>query len=199
MNVTRRGFLKVTGAAFATSFMYEFAGTSTALAVEAPEWRLTNVTETPSICCYCSVGCGSINSVIDGELVNLEGDPDHPINRGSLCSKGSAQFNIRNVYDPETGKLELNPFRVTTVKYRAAGSSEWEDKEWDWAITEIAKRVKKTRDDSFETTDENGVTVNRSEAIGFLGGAALDDEECYIIQKLARALGVTFIEHQARI
>jgi formate dehydrogenase major subunit len=200
MNITRRGFFKLSGAAFAAGVLSDFVGQSTALAAETPlEWRLSDVMETPSICCYCSVGCGSILSVKDGELVNLEGDPDHPINRGSLCSKGSAQFNVRNVYDPESGDLILNPYRQTTVKYRAAGSSEWEEKDWDWAIMEIAKRVKKTRDESFETTDANGVTVNRTEAIGFLGGAALDDEECYVIQKLARALGVTFIEHQARI
>jgi formate dehydrogenase major subunit len=137
--------------------------------------------------------------VKDGELINLEGDPDHPINRGALCSKGSAQFNVRNVYDPETGELRLNPYRVTKVKYRAPGASDWEEKDWEWAMAEIAKRVKATRDATYETTDENGVTVNRTRAIGNLGGAALDDEECYVIQKLARAIGVTYIEHQARI
>jgi formate dehydrogenase major subunit len=116
-----------------------------------------------------------------------------------LCSKGSAQFNVRNVYDPETGELRLNPYRVTKVKYRAPGASDWEEKDWEWAMAEIAKRVKATRDATYETTDENGVTVNRTRAIGNLGGAALDDEECYVIQKLARAIGVTYIEHQARI
>lgn len=179
--------------------MYELTGQSVSLAVAEPAWRLTDVVETPSVCCYCSVGCGGICSAKDGELVNLEGDPDHPINRGALCSKGSAQFNVRNVYHPETGDLILNPYRQTTVKYRAAGSDEWEEKDWGWAIQEIAKRVKKTRDETFETKDADGVTVNRTEAIGWLGGAALDDEECYVIQKLARAIGVTFIEHQARI
>ncbi len=200
MKLSRRGFLKLSGAAFAAGALSDFVGQSPAFAADsAPEWRLADVKETPSICCYCSVGGGGLCSVKAGELVNLEGDPDHPINRGSLCSKGAAQFNVRNVYDPETGDLMLNPYRQTTVKYRAAGSSEWEEKDWDWAMAEIAKRVKKTRDESFETKDADGITVNRTEAIGFLGCAALDDEECYLIQKLARALGVTFIEHQARI
>ncbi len=199
MNITRRGFLKLSGAAFAAGALSDFVGQSTALAAEPLEWRLADVKETPSICCYCAVGCGSICSVKDGELINMEGDPDHPVNRGSLCSKGSAQFQLRNVYDPESGDLILNPYRQTKVRYRAAGASEFEDKDWDWAITEIAKRVKKTRDESFETKDSNGVTVNRTEAIGFLGGAGLDNEECYLVQKLARAVGVTYIEHQARI
>jgi formate dehydrogenase major subunit len=174
-------------------------GSAPAFAQAAPGLRIKDATETPMICCYCAVGCGGICSVIDGELVNLEGDPDHPVNEGTMCSKGAAQFNVRNVYDPETGELMLNPYRQTKVKYRAAGSSDWEEKEWDWAIEEIAKRVKATRDESFVDVDENGVTVNRTPGIGFLGGAALDDEECYVIQKLARAMGVIDIEHQARI
>jgi formate dehydrogenase major subunit len=178
----------------------ELSGPATALAEEGiPEMRIKDAVETPTICCYCSVGCGAICSVVDGELINMEGDPDHPINEGSLCSKGAAQFNVRNVYDPESGDLMLNPARLQKVQYRAAGATEWEEKEWDWAITEIAKRVKETRDDSFVAVDDNGVTVNRTPGIGFIGGAALDDEECYVIQKLARAIGVIDIEHQARI
>lgn len=200
MNLSRRGFFKLTGATFAAGALAELFGPSNAFAADAiPEMRITGATETTSVCCYCSVGCGSILSVKDGELINLEGDPDHPINRGALCSKGSAQFNIRNVYNPETGELELNPYRVTKVKYRAPGASEFEEKDWEWAITEIAKRVKATRDANYETVDENGVTVNRCEAIANLGGAALDGEECYAVQKFARALGVNWIEHQARI
>lgn len=200
MDLSRRGFFKLTGATFAAGALAELFGPSNAFAAdEVPEMRITGATESASICCYCSVGCGAILSVKDGELINLEGDPDHPINRGALCSKGSAQFNVRNVYDPETGELRLNPYRVTKVKYRAPGASDWEEKDWEWAMAEIAKRVKATRDATYETTDENGVTVNRTRAIGNLGGAALDDEECYVIQKLARAIGVTYIEHQARI
>lgn len=199
MQLTRRGFLKVSGAALSAGALAELFGTTEfAFAQETPELRIKDAQETPTICCYCSVGCGAICSVVDGELVNLEGDPDHPINRGSLCSKGSAMFNVRNVYDPDTGELMLNPYRQTKPKYRAAGATEWEEVEWDWAIEEIAKRVKKTRDETF-VAESNGVTVNRTPGIGFIGGAALDDEECYVIQKLARALGVIDIEHQARI
>ncbi|MBN1461894.1 MAG: hypothetical protein JXA57_20380 [Armatimonadetes bacterium] len=200
MNLSRRGFFKLTGATFAAGALAELFGPSNAFAADAiPEMRITGATETTSICCYCGVGCGMVLSVKDGELINLEGDPDHPINRGALCSKGNAQFNIRNVYDPETGDLMLNPARAIKVKYRAPGASDWEEKDWDWAIEEIAKRVKASRDANYEAVDANGVTVNRCESIGNLGGAALDGEEAYAVQKFARALGVTWIEHQARI
>lgn len=200
MNLSRRGFFKLTGATFAAGALAELFGPSNAFAADAvPENRLTGTTESPSICCYCSVGCGMVLSVKDGELVNLEGDPDHPINRGALCSKGNAQFNIRNVYNPETGQLELNPYRATKVKYRAPGASEWEEKDWEWAIEEIAKRIKDTRDASYEAVDEAGTVVNRCTGIAQLGGAALDGEEAFAISKFARALGVVWIDHQARI
>lgn len=200
MGITRRGFLKLTGAALATSAMYEFAGQSTALAVEADQgWKLVDVAESTTVCCYCSGGCGAIVSTRNGELINIEGDPDHPINRGGLCSKGSSQFGVNSVYDDETGERIVNPNRLQKPKVRRAGSSEWEDISWEEAIEEIADRIKKTRDENYEPKDADGVTVNRCEAIANFGGAALDNEEGYVLQKLARALGVTYIEHQARI
>lgn len=200
MNLSRRGFFKLTGATFAAGALAELFGPSNAFAADAvPVDRLAGTTESPSVCCYCSVGCGMVLSVKDGELVNLEGDPDHPINRGALCSKGNAQFNIRNVYNPETGKLELNPYRQTKVKYRAPGSDKFEEKDWEWAIEEIAKRIKDSRDASYEAVDEAGTVVNRCLGIAQLGGAALDGEEAYAVSKFARALGVVWIDHQARI
>jgi len=200
VNLSRRGFFKLTGATFAAGALAELFGPSNAHAADAvPEMRITGAKESTSVCCYCSVGCGMVLSVKDDELINLEGDPDHPINRGALCSKGSAQFNIRNVYDPDTHELILNPYRQTKVKYRAPGASEFEEKEWEWAIEEIAKRVKATRDANYTAVDDKGTVVNRCEAIANLGGAALDGEECYAVQKFARALGVTYLDHQARI
>lgn len=200
MNLSRRGFFKLTGATFAAGALAELFGPSNAFAADAvPEMRITGATETTSVCCYCSVGCSMVLSVKDGELINLEGDPDSPINRGALCSKGSAQFNIRNVYDPASGEMILNPYRVTTVKYRAPGATEFEEKDWEWAIDEIAKRVKASRDANYESVDENGTVVNRCASIAQLGGAALDGEEAFAISKFARALGVVWIDHQARI
>ena len=200
MELTRRDFFKLSGATFAIGATAELFGPSSiALAETVSELRIKDAVESPTICCYCSVSCGGIVSVIGGKLVNFEGDPDHPISRGSMCAKGSAQFNINTVYDPDTGEAMINPYRQTKPRYRAAGSSEWQEVEWDEAFTEIAKRIKATRDATFEKVDSSGRTVNRTEAIGSIGGAALDGEECYLIQKLMRAMGVVWIEHQARI
>ena len=123
----------------------------------------------------------------DGKVVNIEGDSEHPINEGSLCSKGMALFQVA-----------VNDNRLQKVKYRAAGSDRWEEKSWQWAFAEIAERIKKTRDQTFVRT-EGDKTVNRTEGIACLGGASLDNEECYLYSKLARAMGITFLEHQARI
>lgn len=200
MSVTRRDFFKLTGAAFMSTAMYEFAGASPALAVDTEAgWKLVDVTETGTVCCYCSGGCGTIVSVRDGKLINVEGDPDHPINRGGLCSKGSSQFAVNSVIDPETGDAIINPNRLQKPKVRRPGKSEWEDISWEQAIDEIAAKIKNTRDGSYEEKDENDVTVNRCEAIASFGAAALDNEEAYVVQKLARGLGLTYIEHQARI
>jgi len=199
MSITRRGFFKLTGAVLATSVMYEFAAQSPAMAVQTDQgWKLVDVTETSTICCYCAGGCGTIVSVRDGNLINIEGDPDHPINRGGLCSKGSSQFGVNSIYDDKTGERIINPNRLTKPMVRRAGSAKFEEISWEQATDEIAKRIKKTRDENYETTAE-GVTVNRCEAIASFGAAALDNEEGYALQKLMRGLGLTYIEHQARI
>lgn len=200
MQLTRRGFLRLGGAVMASGALEEILGPRIAVAEESPQvLRVKEAVESPTVCCFCSVGCGGICSVVDGKLVALEGDPDHPINQGTLCAKGAAQFNLHAVYDPDSGEVRVNPARQQKVLYRAPNGSEWEEKDWEWAVSEIAKRVKATRDASFVTKDDAGVTVNRTEAIGSLGAAALDNEECYLLHKLNRALGLVYIEHQARI
>lgn len=200
MGITRRSFLKVTGAALMSAVIYEFTGQSAALAVESGgTWKLVDVTETSTICCYCSGGCGTIVSVRDGKLVNIEGDPDHPINRGGLCSKGSSQFGVNSIFDDKTGEQYINPNRLTAPKVRRAGKTEWEELSWEQAIDEISKRIKKTRDENYEEKTADGVVVNRCEAIASFGASALDNEEGYALQKLCRGLGMTYIEHQARI
>ncbi len=146
--------------------------------------------ESTTICPYCAVGCSIIVSSHAGKVVNMEGDPDHPVNRGALCSKGQSLYQIRN---NETG------FRLTTPRVRRAGATEWEEVDWPTAISEIAAKVRTTRDATFETTDTGGQTVNRTTGIASLGGAALDTEECYLIVKAMRAMGLVYIEHQARI
>jgi formate dehydrogenase major subunit len=186
MEFSRRNFLKASGLVAGGLLL----PTEFALAAEASQFPLHKaIGEARTICPYCSVGCGLLIATDEtGHISNSEGDPDHIINRGALDPKS---VSVR--------QLSISDLRLKTVQYRAAGSDKWEQKSWDWAMTEIAKRVKSTRDATFEETDANGVTVNRTQAIAWLGGAANNNEDCYAAVKLMRALGVVWIEHQARI
>ncbi len=191
MDLNRRDFLKLSGLT-AGGFLLPRNGKPKLRG--GKHFRLHKpIGETPTICCFCGVGCGAIVAGRDDRVINLEGDPDHPINQGALCSKGMALAQLNTVDG------EVNRNRLQTVKYRAPGSTQWEAKSWEWAIEEIAKRIKRTRDQHFITTDSEGRTVNRLEAIASLGGAALDNEECSLLVKAMRALGLVYIEHQARI
>ena len=149
--------------------------------------------ETVSICAYCAGGCGILVSAEGDNLMSIEGYPDHPINRGALCSKAQSLYQIRTV----NGKT--NPRRLNKVLYRAPNSTSWEEKTWDWALDEIAKKIKQTRDANWIEKDKDGTLVNRTEAIAQVGGSALDNEECYLITKMNRALGMVYTETQARI
>jgi formate dehydrogenase major subunit len=188
MDMKRRTFLATAGAtsaAGALGFLGLDLRPSTAWAQDA---TTTTGKVTTTICPYCGVGCGLLVKTADGAVINTEGDPDHPINQGSLCAKGSALYQVPN-----------NERRLTKVKYRAPGSDTWEEKEWGWALDRIAEKIKATRDSTFVPVDSAGRVVNRTEGIACMGGAALDNEECFTYSKLARALGVVFLEHQARI
>jgi formate dehydrogenase major subunit len=199
MELTRRGFIKATGAAFATSLAYGLATRSDTLAfADSADWKLINTEEYTNICCYCAGGCGTIVSVRDGELINLEGDSDHPINQGGLCSKGASQFQLRNIVTENTREVIRNPNRNTTPRVRRPGATEWTEITWDTAIAEIARHVKETRDATFVET-EDGVTVNRTEAIASLGGSQQNNEEDYLILKSMRSLGVVILDNQARV
>ncbi len=199
MELSRRGFFKAVGAAFATSVAFEVSQTSPALAVESDSsWKLVNTEEYTNICCYCAGGCGSLCSVRDGELINLEGDPDHPINKGGLCPKGAAMFQLRNIVDPDTREIIKNPDRVSKPMVRRPGATEWEEISWEDAISEIARKVKDTRDATF-TEVEDGLTVNRCTGIASLGGSQENSEEEYLILKMMRSLGVIAIDNQARV
>lgn len=187
MKISRRGFLGAAGASTVGGAVTFLGFPKSAKAADIPEIKTVETKESTTICPYCGVGCGLIVSTREGKVINIEGDPDHPINEGSLCSKGMALFQVA-----------VNERRLQKVKYRAPGSNNWEEKTWDWAISEIAKRVKKTRDASFILKEEDKI-VNRTNGIACLGGAALDTEECYLLSKFARSLGITYLEHQARI
>lgn len=188
MRVSRRGFLKITGASASGAILGSFWFSPQKARAQALDLKIKYAKESTTICPYCAVGCSEIVSVSNGKVINIEGDPDHPINQGSLCSKGEALIQVAN-----------NERRMTKVLYRAPYSNKWEEKSWDWALPEIAKRIKKTRDESWMERDDKGRIVNRTEALAGLGGAALDNEECYLWSKLARAMGIVYLEHQARI
>jgi formate dehydrogenase major subunit len=186
MKVSRRDFLKLSGGTAVAGTMVGLSQ-SEAEARER-ENRIKGAKVTTTICPYCAVGCGMTVHTKKGKVVNIEGDPDHPINEGTLCSKGAALYQVAN-----------NPVRVKKPMYRAAGASKWKEVDWEWALDEIAKKIKKTRDETFVLKNAKGQVVNRCDGIAHVGSAALDNEECYILQKWLRSLGLVYIEHQARI
>ena len=180
---TRRQFLKgLTTGAVAIGALTE-SGCGPAI----PPLKTRGATNTTTVCPFCGVGCGQVVSTRNGQVINIEGDPGHPISEGTLCSKGAAAIQVVN-----------NPRRLQKVLYRAPNGNAWEEKNWDWALERIAARVKETRDKTFKTSVD-GRVVNRTEAIACLGGSALDNEEAYLLVKLMRSLGLVYIEHQARL
>ena len=153
--------------------------------------KLSEVNEFTTSCNFCSCGCGMIAAVRSGELVSMEGDNDHIVNRGSLCVKGISMF-----------ATHASSKRLTSPRYRAPGSDHWEDITWKEVVERVARRIKKVRDETWVATEKLGdreVPVNRTDAIAFLGGAQNTNEECYLFQKAARLLGMPFVEHQARL
>lgn len=201
MGVSRRDFLKLSGG---TVLVASLGVNLDPAKAYAQELRIKNAKQTTTICPYCSVGCGIIVYAENGKIINTEGDPDHPINEGTLCSKGSSVSQLVN-----------NETRVKKPMYREPGGTAWKEVEWDWALDRIARLVKDARDKSFKTVStvkvketqpdgsvievEKDFTVNRTDAIAHVGSAALDNEECYLLQKLVRSWGLVYVEHQARI
>jgi formate dehydrogenase major subunit len=189
MELSRRDFIKLSGVT--TGGLLLPAGfAASAAAADAIMFPLHKaIGEAATICPYCSCGCGLLIATgPDGHIVNSEGDPDAINNRGALDPKS---ISVRSLSQSER--------RLSKPLYRAPNSDKFEEVEWPWIIEQIANRIKETRDATFEKTNQDGVTVNRTEGIAFLGGAANNDEECYLAIKLARALGMLYIEHQARI
>jgi len=185
MEVSRRGFLKISGA---TALAGGLGLSGQPASAQGPPPKIFYARETTTICPYCAVGCGIIVHTRDGRVINTEGDPDHPINQGSLCPKGSSLYQLSD-----------NPNRLKTPLYRAPNSKEWKEVTWEWALDKIAYNIKTTRDASFMPKNEKGETVNRTDVIASVGSAAMDNEECYVYQKFLRSLGLVYIEHQARI
>src|SRR5690242_6415376 len=180
---TRRQFLK----GLTTGTVALGALTQSGCAPAVPALKTKGATATTTICPFCGVGCGQVVSTRGGKVIHIEGDPNHPISEGTLCSKGASGIQVVH-----------NSRRLQKVLYRAPGGAKWEEKSWDWAFERIAARVKDTRDKTCKTTVD-GRVVNRTEAIACLGGSALDNEEAYPLAKFMRALGLVYLEHQARL
>jgi formate dehydrogenase major subunit len=203
--VSRRDFLKASAAGgFAAGGLLGLGMDLRAAQAEVRGLKILGGKQIPSVCPYCAVGCGQLVSVQNNKIVNIEGNPESPISRGTLCPKGAATY-----------QLAVNPLRITHVLYRKPRGTEWEKKPLSWAMEQIAQRVKATRDKTFAPTwsprDKDGQPlkdkkgqpvkklVNHTLAIASLGGATMDNEWNYIQCKLMRALGVVFLENQARI
>jgi len=191
MELSRRDFLKASGAGVGGIFLLGALSDGVALASPIKSIPLKKKRgERSTICPYDASGCGFIvDATADGKVVNIEGDPEHPVNRGAACAKGASMRQLS----------ADNPWRLSKVLYRAPGGADWQEKDWDWTLDTIARRIKDTRDASFIEKDGKGNIVNRTEAIANLGGSALDNEECYLLAKLTRAIGVVYLEHHARI
>ena len=191
MAITRRDVLRLSVAGGSATALGGLIGSGVSLApvvAHAQELRIAKAKVTPSVCPFCAVGCGQLVHTIDGQIVNIEGDPRSPHNEGTLCPKGAATF-----------QLHVNPNRPTQVLHRAPGATDWEVWDLDRAMNRVADLVKKTRDDTFIETLGNGKAVNATTAIFSLGGATLDIEFNHLHQKLMRGLGIVAIENQARI
>lgn len=208
MKISRRNFLKLSGLAALTGTLAAKLGCQPddpddpdvpgPPVDDAEPLRVNYQTAVTSVCSFCGVGCGVLCFVEDGKMVGTEGDPDHPVSEGTLCSKGGAIFNKYYDYD-EKGNAIVNPQRVQKVLYRAPKATDWEEKDWDWAIEEIAKRFKKTRDDYFKETNDAGQLVNRCEALAWVGSAMCNNEENYLYRKFLAATGIVNQDHCARL
>jgi formate dehydrogenase major subunit len=193
--VTRRDFLKFS-AAGAGALAFSGLGFDEALADSTSikqNLRIAGAKESHSVCPYCAVGCSLVAYTRQGsngstQLLQIEGDPDSPVNEGRLCPKGATAM-----------QLAISPRRVESPQYRAPGATSWKSVSWDFVLDKIANIIKAARDATFVATDGNGNTVNRTEGIAFAGGAAFSSEEGYFATKVMRGLGLVHLEQQARV
>ncbi len=193
MDISRRNFLRVSaaGGLGVSALGFDLRPAYAA----SRQLKIQNAKEYKTVCPYCAVGCGTI-AYVHGSgglntvntIVHVEGDPDSPINGGTLCPKGAAQM-----------QLAISPRLKKTPMFREPGSSEWKEVEWDWAMDWFARRFKESRDNTFVERDERGRTVNRCEGVSWVGSATVSNEDAYLITKTMRGLGLIYIDHQARI
>lgn len=197
MDLGRRGFIKITGAGLAASTLgaIGFGAAGDALAAAVRPFKLTAASETRNTCTYCSVGCGILIYTLGdraknatSSVIHIEGDPDHPVNRGTLCPKGSALLDIVHA-----------PTRLRYPMYRAPGTNEFKRVSWDFAVNRIATLMKEDRDANFIAQNAQGSTVNRWLSTGMLAASASSSETAYLTWKVARSLGMLVFDNQARV
>ena len=194
MAVTRRQFMKVAAGGLASSSMVALGFSPTRALAEVRQFKLARTSETRNTCPYCSVGCGVIlyglgdkSKNARTEIIHVEGDPDHPVNRGTLCPKGSALLDFIH-----------SPNRLKYPEYRGPGETEWKRVSWEFAVNRIARLMKDDRDKNF-LQKSGDVTVNRWTSVAFLAASASSNESGYITNKVIRAMGMTALDNQARV
>ena len=194
MTVTRRQFIKVTAGGLAGSSLVALGFSPTRALAEVRQFKLARTSETRNTCPYCSVGCGIIlyglgdkSKNARTEIIHVEGDPDHPVNRGTLCPKGAGLLDFVK-----------SPNRLKYPEYRGPGESEWKRVSWDFALGRIARLMKDDRDKNF-LQKSGDVTVNRWTSVAFLAASASSNESGYITNKVIRAMGITALDNQARV
>ena len=193
MAISRRTFLKasVGGAVAVSALGFDLKPAYAAVR----QLKIRNAREYKTVCPYCAVGCGTIAYVhgsgglnTTNTIIHVEGDPDNPINGGTLCPKGASQMG-----------LAISPRLRKSPMFREAGASEWREVDWDFAMDWFARKFKASRDNTFIEQDSQGRTVNRTNGIAWVGSATVANEDAYLITKTMRAMGLTYIDHQARI
>ena len=195
MDMDRRQFFRVSGAGLAGSSLVALGFSPTAALAETRQFKLARTTETRNTCTYCSVGCGLIMYTLGdgaknvrGSIIHIEGDPDHPVSRGSLCPKGAGILDYVK-----------SPNRLLFPEVREPGTNEWKRLSWDEALGRITKLMKEDRDANFIATNEAGQTVNRWTSTGFLAASASSNEAGYITHKVMRSTGAIVFDNQARV
>ena len=195
MDMNRRQFFRVSGAGLVGSSLVALGFSPTAALAETRSFKLARTTETRSICPYCSVSCGMVMYTlgdkaknVKASIIHVEGDPDHPVNRGTLCPKGAGVMDMIQ-----------SPNRVKVPQVREPGTNTWKNISWDEALTRVAKHMKADRDANLVKANDKGVTVNRWNTTGILCSSAASNESGYLTVKVARGLGMVAIDTQARI
>lgn len=195
MQVTRRQFFRICAAGMGSSSLAALGFAPGEALAEVRTFKLARASETRSTCPYCSVSCGLLvyslgdkSKNAQAEIIHIEGDPDHPVNRGTLCPKGAALMDFVH-----------SPNRLQYPQYRAPGGKEWQRLSWEEAFSRIAQLMKADRDKHFEAKNADGTTVNRWLTTGMLAASASSNETGYLTQKVARSLGMLAFDNQARV